>query len=271
MALAYFEALMQKIKTIIRKEWADVFRNRMVLFTVLFIPLVFTAVPVSLLFLTRGTSAGAPAGELPAQAYQLCPPGVTMIECFQIYVLNQFMLLFMFTPLIVPVTIAAYSIVGEKTTRSLEPLLATPITTAELLLGKNLAAAIPATVGSWFSVTLYVIGARLLVGRPQVAAILFSPMWWIGIFAVGPLLAILSTNCAMMVSSRVNEPHVAEQLSAVVVLPLLTLFLAQVAGLVILNRSLIIALAVGLAVLDALLFRLAERVFDRETILTRWR
>ena len=28
----------------------------------------------------------------------------------------------------------AYSIVGEKTTRSLEPLLATPISTAELLL-----------------------------------------------------------------------------------------------------------------------------------------
>ena len=45
---------MQKIKTIIRKEWADVFGNRLVLLTVLFIPLVFTVIPVGLLFLTRG-------------------------------------------------------------------------------------------------------------------------------------------------------------------------------------------------------------------------
>jgi ABC-2 type transport system permease protein len=72
------------------------------------------------------------------------------------------------------------------------------------------------------------------------------------------------------VSSRVNEPHVAEQLSAVVVLPLLVLFLAQVVGLVILNRELIVALAGALLIVDAVLFRLATRLFDRETILTRW-
>ena len=67
----------------------------------------------------------------------------------QIYLINEFLLLFMMMPLIIPITIAAYSIVGEKTTRSLEPLLATPITTAELLIGKGLAAAIPAIAATW--------------------------------------------------------------------------------------------------------------------------
>jgi ABC-2 type transport system permease protein len=261
----------QKVKTIIRKEWADVFRNRLVLLTVLFIPLLFTSVPVSLLFATRGASLGDLAADVPARAFSLCPEGLTMQECFQVYVLNQFMLVFMFTPLIVPVTIAAYSIVGEKSTHSLEPLLATPITTAELLCGKILAAAIPATLGTWFSVAIYALGARLLIGRTQAMAALSSPVWWVGILAVGPLLAILSSSFAMMVSSRVNEPHVAEQLSAVVVLPLLSLFVAQVAGVVILNRSLVVILAAGLVVVDAGAFRLAQRVFARETILTRWR
>jgi len=262
---------MQKIKTIMRKEWADVFRNRLVLFTVLFIPLTFTAIPVSLLFLTHGAGATDLMEALPAQAYRLCPEGLSIGECFQVYVLNQFMLLFMFTPLIVPVTIAAYSVVGEKTTHTLEPLLATPITTFELLMGKNLAAAIPATIGTWISAVIYAIGARLLVGKPQVIAVLFEPMWWIAVFIVGPLLSVLSVNFSLMVSSRVNEPHVAEQLSAVVILPLLLLFFGQVAGLVILNRLLIMILAVVLVVVDALLFYVAIRLFQRETILTRWR
>ncbi|MCZ7673972.1 MAG: hypothetical protein M5U34_46010 [Chloroflexi bacterium] len=36
----------QKIKTIISKEWAEVFKNKMVLFTVAFMPLIFTALPI---------------------------------------------------------------------------------------------------------------------------------------------------------------------------------------------------------------------------------
>jgi len=59
--------------------------------------------------------------------------------------------------LIIPVNIAAYSVVGEKTTRSLEPLLATPITTAELLIGKNMAAAIPAVLATWAGFLLYLL------------------------------------------------------------------------------------------------------------------
>jgi ABC-2 type transport system permease protein len=262
---------LRKIRTIIAKEWADVFRNRLVLLTVLFIPLVFAAIPVGLLIATRGATAQELSTEIPAQAQRLCAPGLTLLECFQVYVLNQFTLLFMFTPLIVPVNIAAYSIVGEKTTRTLEPLLATPITTLELLIGKNLAAAIPATLGTWLSIVIYAIGARALVANPRVLATLFEPVWWIGVFIVGPLLSVLSVNFALMVSSRVNEPHVAEQLSAVVVLPLLLLFVGQVVGLVVLNRSLILLLAVGLVFVDALLFRVVMRLFQRETILTRWR
>ena len=41
--------------------------------------------------------------------------------------------------------------------------------------------------------------------------------------------------------------------------------------MIILNRSLILMLAVGLVGVDGLLFYLAVRVFDRETILTRWK
>ncbi len=262
---------MDKIKTIIRKEWADVFKHRLVLLSMLFIPVAFTTVPVAALMATGEAQIGEVGRQLAAQSSPLCPPGLTTPQCYKLHVLNQFMLLFMFTPLILPVTIAAYSVVGEKTTHSLEPILATPITTTELLIGKNLAAAIPATLGTWFSFLIYVAGAGMLVGTPLALALLFQPAWWVALLVIGPQLSILSVNFAMMVSSRVNEPHVAEQLSALVVLPLLLLFFAQAAGLIILNRSLIVVLAVVLAAVDVFLFHLAVRVFDRETILTRWR
>ena len=49
---------MKKVKTIIRKEWAEVFKNRMVVFSVIFMPLLFTALPLILLFATSEVRSG---------------------------------------------------------------------------------------------------------------------------------------------------------------------------------------------------------------------
>lgn len=262
---------MQKIKTIIKKEWAEVFKNRLVLSTVLFLPLLFTAIPLILLYTTRDTGIEGLSTDIPSEYEQFCPDGLTGGECFQVFMVNQYMILFMMTPLIIPINIAAYSIVGEKTTRSLEPLLATPITTIELLIGKTLAAVIPAVLATWFGFIIYIIGAWILVRSPEVISALLDPMWWIAVVIIGPLLAILAVNVSLMVSSRVNEPRVAEQLSALVILPVLGLFFAQIAGLLIINRQIVLLLSVILLIIDILMIFLAVRLFQRETILTRWK
>jgi ABC-2 type transport system permease protein len=261
---------MDKIKTIIRKEWAEVFQNRFVLFSVIFMPLMFAALPLLMLYTMRG-GGGDTAGAIPEAYLRGCAQGMTAEECFQVYFVTEFMLLFMLTPLIVPVNIAAYSVAGEKTTRSLEPLLATPITTAQLLAGKNLAAVIPAVLATWLSFLIFGVGARLLVTNVKVLSALLDPMWWLAILIVGPLLSVVSTNFCLMVSSRVNDPRVAEQLSAVVMLPLLVLFFGQIAGYVYLNSQLMVVLALALVLIDALMIALTIQVFQRETILTRWK
>lgn len=267
---------MDKIKTIIRKEWAEVFKNRLVLFTVIFLPLFFTALPLIILYASGGnasTGLGLEdlSGEMPEQFIQLCPEGAGGGDCMQIFLVTQFMLLFMLTPLIIPVNIAAYSIVGEKTTRSLEPLLATPITTAELLIGKNLAAAIPAVVATWIGFGIYVLGVWLMSPSPFVIRAVLQPFWLMAVLLVGPLMAILSVNFSIMVSSRVNDPRVAEQLSVVVILPLLALFFGQISGLIFINQQIVLLMAVILVVLDAIAVYLAVQLFQRETILTRWK
>jgi ABC-2 type transport system permease protein len=262
---------MHKIKTIIRKEWAQLFKNRLIIATVIFMPMLFTVIPLVMLFAMRGGGDTGLTSDMPSQFSKFCPAGLKPSECFQVYTVNQFMLLFMMVPLIIPVNIAAYSIVGEKTTHSLEPLLASPISTLELLIGKNLAAAIPAVLATWLYFIIYVVGAWIIVASPHIVTALLDPMWWVAVFVTGPLLAILSVNFALMVSSRVNEPRVAEQLSAVVILPLLALFIGQVAGIFLVNRQLIILFSLVVLVLDVVLVNLSGRLFQRETILTQWK
>ena len=262
---------MEKINTIIRKEWAEVFKNRLILSTIIFLPLLFTALPLIMLSVTGETGSSDLTSEMPPQFNKMCPAGLSSGECVQVFMVSQMMLLFLISPLMIPVNIAAYSIVGEKTTRSLEPLLATPITTAELLLGKNLAAAVPAVGATWIAFLIFIVGAWILVDSQQVIAALLDPMWWLAILLIGPLLAILSVNFIIMVSSRVNDPRVAEQLSAVIILPLLAIFFGQLFGVIMLNRQLVLVLAVILFFIDIVMVYLAIRLFQRETILTRWK
>jgi len=262
-----------KIKIIVRKEWAEVFKNRMVLFTVAFLPLIMTALPLAIIYGTGTANVGNSLNsDVPAEMVNaMCTKGLSGAECFQVFMVSEFMMLFMILPLAIPGTIAAYSIVGEKTTRSLEPLLATPITTAELLIGKCLAAVIPAVIATYGAFGFFAIGSWILVKNKLLLTALLDARWLIAIIIVGPLLAILEVTFALMVSSRVNDPRVAEQISMVIILPVMAGFFGQMAGLFILDRQLIIVIAIVMLALDVLMVYLATQFFQREAILTRWK
>jgi ABC-2 type transport system permease protein len=266
---------MKKIITIIRKEWAEVFKNRMVIFTVAFLPLLMTVIPLGVLYGTRGSTSSMANGvdsQLPSEMTQtMCPGSLSGSDCFQVFMVSEFMMLFMLVPVAIPVTIAAYSIVGEKTTRSLEPLLATPITTLELLAGKCLAAVIPAILAVYAAFGLFTFGTVILVANTALLSALLDARWLIAIFIVGPLLAVLAVVFSLMISSRVNDPRVAEQISMIIILPVLGGFFGQVAGLFVLNKQIITLVAVVLFALDALMLYFATAVFQREHILTKWK
>lgn len=201
----------------------------------------------------------------------MCPTNLSSGDCFQVYLVSQFMLLFMIIPLAIPVTISAYSIVGEKTTHSLEPILATPITTAELLIGKSLGALIPAVVATYGAFLIYAAGAFFMIHNRATFAAMLDARWLIAVFIVGPLMAFLAIMVSVIVSSRVNDPRAAEQLSMVVIVPVLAIFFGQMSGLFIINRQLILLIAVILVGLDIIIADLTVRLFQREVILTRWK
>lgn len=262
---------MSRVRTIIDKEWAEVFKNKLVLITVLVLPLVFTVMPLVQLAATREVDAGE-MSDAPGNIRQLCQlQGLSDAECLQGYLASSFMLLYLLIPLAVPVTIASYSIVGEKTTRSLEPLLATPTSTAEIIVGKGLAAVIPAIAATWLSFTIFIVGARAFVVSDRVYALFANPMWLAGMALVAPLLTVLSVSVAIVISSRVNDPRAAEQLGTLVMLPILVLFFGQIVGLFALDTGTMLLFAAALAVVDAGMLALGVKLFQRETILTRWK
>ena len=263
---------LNKIKIVIRKEWAEVFKNRLVIFSIIFLPLLLTAIPLGTLYGVQGDTSGSTGMEdLPDSFSQICPSNLNSGECFQVYMVSNFMIMFMIIPLFIPVNIAAYSVVGEKNNRTLEPLLATPITTAELLTAKNLAAGIPAILATWGSFGLFAGGILLISNNQTVVNALLRPMWLLAVFLVGPLMAVMSVNFSLMVSSRVNDPRVAEQFSALVILPVVGAFMAQMLGVLLLDETLVLLFGAIILVLDVVLVFLAIRLFERENILTRWK
>jgi ABC-2 type transport system permease protein len=266
---------MDKVKTIMLKEWAEVFKNRLVLFSVVFLPLIFIALPVI-------TIVAVPTGEEQVEIPNIEEeteifPGMEAYcadlsgsECVVVYTLNLYTFMFMILPVAIPVTIAAYSIVGEKTSRSLEPLLATPITTVELLAGKALSAIVPAVGATWISYLIYVVLVGVISGS-QFLPFVLEPWWLLAIFVVGPLLTFLAVCVSIMVSSRVTDPRVAEQLSMVVILPIILIIIGQSIGLVLIDQQLVLFLGLLALVLDIVLGYISIQIFQRERILTQWK
>jgi ABC-2 type transport system permease protein len=263
---------MNKIWAIVRKEWREVFRRKIVLFSVAFLPLLLSTLPIMGLYGIQGASDLSEMedlGNMVVFAEELCV-GLSELECGQMLLLQQFMVLFLMIPVMIPVTIASYSIVGEKAGRTLEPLLATPISTTQLLVGKSLAAVIPAVAATLLGFSIFATGTAIIASKAVLAQFI-SPHWLIGILVVGPLLSVAAVSMAVMISSRVNDPRVAEQLSALVMLPVFAIFFGQLLGAILLNLQLMLIIAAVLLVVDAILLFFATQLFQRETILTRWK
>jgi ABC-2 type transport system permease protein len=262
---------MERIKTLIDKEWAEAFKNKMVLGTVVFMPLIFMFLPLLQLALMRNIPTSE-LNDIPSSILTMCQlQSFTPSECMQGFLVNQFLLLFLLIPLAVPVTIASYSIVGEKSTHSLEPLLATPTSTTEIIAGKALASVIPAISATWVAFIIFLIGARFFVVSDRVYALFMNPTWFVAMFIVAPLMTVLSVNIAIIISSRVSDPRAAEQIGMLVMLPLMLLFFGAILGVISLNVTTMLALAILTLAVDAGLIILGVKLFQRETILTRWK
>src|SRR5207302_4271042 len=113
-----------------------------------------------------------PGTPLPLEFARLSP-----LEIGQALVGREFSTLFLLLPIFIPSVLASYAIVGEKRERTLEPVLATPIRTWELLLGKMLAALLPALAITIASATLFIGRILAFAVSNRVRDMIVTPGW----------------------------------------------------------------------------------------------
>ena len=113
-----------RVGAILKKELRDYRRNRFIIYTMSFMPLLFVVLPVIQLLTIRASTSSSKLD--------------TRIGLSMLYML--------LIPAMIPSTLSAYSVVGEREQGTLEPILGTPIRREEFLVGKALAAFVPTLV-----------------------------------------------------------------------------------------------------------------------------
>ena len=266
----------KRIRNILLKGWEAIFRDLNNILFVTVLPLVIIAEP--LLFMWMAERFGGETLisnpliqnamsnltlEIPAAA------ALPAIEQFQIMLLSQFKFFLMLIPTMVAVGLATFSIIEEKQSRSLEPLLATPVRTWELLLGKALSGAIPALVVTWACGAIFFLGVAIM-GWGDLIPLVLTPSWYITFFLLTPGVGLMSFLLGVIGSSKAKDAKNAQNLIVFIVLPVLIVIGVQVTGLVWFDLAQTLGLALGVFFLDYLVLRAAVKLFQREEIVLKW-
>jgi ABC-2 type transport system permease protein len=196
--------------------------------------------------------------------------GLSGNALIQTFLFHQFSLLLLLVPIVSATALATHAVIGEKQSKALEPLLATPISTIELLAAKTLTPFLFALALTWTAVIIEVIGAAA-IGDPGVWQSIVGTRMFLLFGVLGPLVVMASLQVSVIVSSRASDPRSAQQLTALLILPVTIVFVAQLMGLLIVGPTAILLAALGCLFLNGILLIVGVRVFDRESILTRWR
>jgi ABC-2 type transport system permease protein len=260
---------MKRIWIVMLKEWLELRRERTLLLSTFLPALLLPGLALGIV-LGLGLAPDAETAEIPAALADPTLAGLGLAELGQVIFGRQFTTLFLLLPMMIPNVLASYSIVGEKTRRTLEPLLATPLEAWELLTAKALAALLPGVALTWFGSLIFALLVPFVALDPQVARLIVTLPWVLLLLLVSPFLAQITLALTMMISARVNDPRSAQQIAAVVVVPVMLLFFGQLLGVVVLDLRFVLGLALGSAVLAVVTTLLAACLFGRESILTRW-
>jgi ABC-2 type transport system permease protein len=261
------------VAALFRKELLDVSRNKGALLPVILVTAIAVVVPFVVTIVIPAVIGERLSDDSDlAGISKVVEPasGLTEDGRVQLFLFQQFLLLFLLTPTTGAMAMAAHAVIGEKQARTLEPLLATPISTLDLLLAKVMGALVPTLAIAMGGLLLYLAGIGVFA-LPGVLEAMVNARTAVLVLLLGPAAALLSLQGAILISSRVNDARTAQQFGVFIVIPISALLVAQFTGALWLSAFTLIAIAAGLVLIWAILAAVSVRLFDRETILTRWR
>ena len=232
-----------RVGAILLKELRDYRRNRFVIGTMAAAPVLFIILPAIQLI-----AANATGKDLSVHV------GLSLL----------YMLII---PVVMPSTVSAYSVAGEREQGTLEPVLTTPIRREEFLVGKALAAFLPTLVIAYavFGVFLAVAG---LFARPAIDSAIFAGTHVLVQLLFTPLLAGWAVWVGIAISTRSSDVRVAQQLSVLGSTPPLVIVALVSLDVITVSTVLAIGLAAALLAVDLLAWCVVAAMFDRERLVT---
>jgi ABC-2 type transport system permease protein len=230
-----------RVQAIYRKELREYRRKRSIVVAMAIYPLLFLIQPIVTIFSLPAASAGQVA--------------------------NHHELLYLLAiPALVPATLAAYAVAGERQQGTLEPVLTTPVRREEFLLGKALAVLAPSVVIAYAVFAVFAACVELFA-QPGVAPALLAAPDVLAQLIFTPLLAGWSIWLGIAISTRVSEIRVAQQLGLLANLPSVAATTLVAVNLIHPTLALAIGGAALLLVLNRVGWRIAATLFDRERLI----
>ena len=268
-----------KAMLVFRKDWREISRNWQVLLPIVVIPFMFSILLPLLIIVLPGQTAmpGASTSgfdamieNLPANVRQELAGMAGQQILVYVMLLYFFAPFFLIIPLMASSVIASDSFAGEKERKTIEALLAMPMTDSDLLLGKVLVSFVPSMAITFISFVAYsvvvdVFSFTLFGGR----LLLPNIVWILLIFGLAPTVALAGIGLTVIISARVRGFREAQQISAILLAPILALVFAQMAGAIVFGPTVIAGLIALFAMIDVLVFRIGLKLFKREEIMSR--
>lgn len=259
------------------KDWLEMKRNWQIIAPILIVPLIMTVILPLILFYVPSI-LGTSGFNVPQSILNRLPPYLfeeiagmeplqSMIYIFAVYFFAPF---FLIIPLMASSVLASDSFAGEKDRKTIEALLATPIKDSEMLLGKILVSFIPSILVTFLAFAAYAIVVNaaaysLFDGR----LLLPNLLWLILIFCVTPCVALAGIGVTVIVSTRVKGFREAQQISALLVLPIMLLIFGEIGGALFFGPTMLALLIVVFVVVDIVVFWIGIRLFKREEIIAK--
>lgn len=254
---------------IFKKEIKEIIKNRAIWLPILVISLMFSVLfPAALTYSLEGMVTDPEVAQFIGRIFS----NTENIELSMLqFMIKQFMVFLLLIPAMLPSLIAPASVVLEKESNTLEPLIATPIKTNHLLLGKTLTSMVPAFFVTLIDFVLIIIVVNTIAYLKFGLIPLPTWEWFVVAFVLSPIISFIITMASIIVSSKSTDIRSAQGIGAVVIFPIYAIIGLQIGGLFLLNVTYLLIACLVLAAVCPLVLKLAIKIFDRENILTKWK
>jgi ABC-type Na+ efflux pump permease subunit len=264
----------RRLRALVAKDMRDTFSTAQLVMPLIIVPLVIIIGYPSAFLIAIRTTPGAVDGmqgfiaNFPAWAVPAIPGLTSAGRAAYIVIVYLFAGFFLIVPVMVSTVVAANSFAGEKERRTLEGLLYTPLTDAELVVGKIAASFLPAVAFAWICFGLYTAIVDVL-GMPVVGTLFFpTPNWWALMFLLVPAVSLLVISIVVLISTKARGFQEANAIGGAVVLPIIGVVAGQATGLMVLSAEVVAVASAAFAILDALLLWIIVKAFNRTKVVS---